>query len=267
MKNPFRLNGPVTGLAFCNRIDEQKLLLQFIQDSQNVLICSHRGSGKTSLVKRVLQNISDKEIDIGVVYADLCGTKSETEFVSRILKSIGALKPVCDPRSFDQGLSLDTLMRLLEKLSKDRKLVVIFDEFQEVTTYTNHELFEKRLRSYIQTHPSISYIYSGCHRQLLIPMFYSSDRAFYQQVLNLSLKRISTGDYLTWLLSIFSKSKNEVSSEILTTIIERFDNSPKLVQNFCFYLWEALQHKAWDEAMMQEIDSLAIKNKKAEAGE
>lgn len=295
MQNPFKYSHTVKGQAFCNRIDEQRNLLQFIQNSQNALIYSHRRTGKSSLIKKVFQNIKDQGLDIGMVYVDLYGTTSESDFVARTLKEMGSLKSnieklikflkenftqipfklgvdplnftptlVFDQRNGDNEFLLNNLMELLGRFSKDKRLVVVFDEFQEITNYVNHEVFEKRLRSFIQTHKNISYIFSGSQTHLLISMFQSNGRAFYQQAASLPLKRISTDDYLLWLTKIFSKSKNPISPEKLRNIIQKFDNHPMFIQFFCFNLWEELQRQPWNDSLVAEIESLMINNKKAE---
>ena len=50
MENPFSYSGIVTGEAFCNRESEMSELGQLAKDSQNVLIYSHRKTGKSSLL-------------------------------------------------------------------------------------------------------------------------------------------------------------------------------------------------------------------------
>ena len=50
MENPFSYSGIVTGEAFCNRESELSELGQLAKDSQNVLIYSHRKTGKSSLL-------------------------------------------------------------------------------------------------------------------------------------------------------------------------------------------------------------------------
>ena len=50
MENPFSYSGIVTGEAFCNRKRELSELGQLAKDSQNVLIYSHRKTGKSSLL-------------------------------------------------------------------------------------------------------------------------------------------------------------------------------------------------------------------------
>ncbi|MCK5099242.1 MAG: ATP-binding protein, partial [Desulfobacteraceae bacterium] len=212
MKNPFNYSNIVTGSSFCNRKKEQADLLEFIKASQNVLLYSHRRTGKSSLVKQIFLNIKQQTPEIGTLYVDLYGTTSEKEFITRVFQQLNALEsstdkllkllknsvekaslqfsfdpltnsPTITPafRAADESLILKNLMELLEKFSKKRKIVIVFDEFQEIVKYTNADSFEKLLRSYIQQHSNICYIFSGSQQHLLTAMFSSQNRAFYQQ--------------------------------------------------------------------------------------
>jgi AAA+ ATPase superfamily predicted ATPase len=53
MENPFKFSGIVEEPAFCNRQNEQKELIQYIENSQNVLLYSHRRYGKSSLILKM----------------------------------------------------------------------------------------------------------------------------------------------------------------------------------------------------------------------
>ncbi len=54
MENPFSYSDYVSGAAFCDRANEQKDLIYYAQNSQNVLVYSHRRMGKTSLILSVV---------------------------------------------------------------------------------------------------------------------------------------------------------------------------------------------------------------------
>ena len=56
--------------------------------------------------------------------------------------------------------------------------IVVFDEFQDVERL-NGESFEKELRSVIQHHKKIGYVFMGSQRHLLLNMFSRKNRALY----------------------------------------------------------------------------------------
>ncbi|MBL0716588.1 MAG: hypothetical protein JJV89_00945, partial [Desulfosarcina sp.] len=92
MENPFSYTSIVEGESFCNRQKEKKDLLNFIINSQNVLLYSHRRYGKTSLIFEVLKRAKQKRPKINTMHVDLYGTLSEKEFVAAIFSSLNQVE-------------------------------------------------------------------------------------------------------------------------------------------------------------------------------
>jgi len=295
MKNPFTYSNIVTGPYFCNRKKEQEDLMEFIRSSQNVLLYSHRRTGKSSLIKQVFLNIKQNSPEIGTLYIDLYGTTSEKEFITRIFQQLNVLEtntdkllkllkssidkfsfqisidpntnsPTITPafKSADENLVLKNLMELLEKFSAKRKIVIALDEFQEVAKYTNADSFEKQLRSFIQQHSNICYIFSGSQQHLLTAMFQSQNRAFYQQAASYPLKQIETKHYIPWMKKLFDEGEFLIGKKNLKKIVAQFNNHPMYIQLFCFFLWRELQHSSWTNEMIGTIERSMIDQKHLE---
>jgi len=295
MINPFTYSNFVTGPSFCNRIKEQRELLEFITASQNVLLYSHRRTGKSSLINQVFQNIKKQKLDIGTLYIDLYGTTSEKEFITRVFQQLNALEsntnkllnllknsinkfsfqlsidpttssPTIAPsfKAADENLILKNLMELLAKFSEKRKIVIAFDEFQEVAKYTNADLFEKQLRSYFQQHSNICYIFSGSQQHLLTAMFESQKKAFYQQAASFPLKEIETKHYILWMKKMFKRGNFSIENDNLKQIVEQFQNHPMYIQLFCFFLWRELRQTPWNAATISKIERSMIEQKHLE---
>ena len=134
------------------------------------------------------------------MYVDLYGTVTEQDFVNalfaalpqvephykRVLKALPGVKlsvsmdPVTGQPCFSVSAApsekrhlLSRAMYILEACAKKNRLAIALDEFQEITEY-GEEGFEKRLRSHIQTHDRIAYIFSGSQAHLLSEMFQSA---------------------------------------------------------------------------------------------
>jgi len=295
MKNPFMYSNFVTGPSFCNRIKEQKELLEFIGASQNVLIYSHRRTGKSSLIKQVFKNIKEQKLDIGMLYIDLYGTTSEKEFITRVFQQLNTLEsntdkllnllkksvnklsfqigfdPVTNSPTIapsfvaaDENMILKNLMALLEKFSEKRKLVIAFDEFQEVAKYSNADSFEKQLRSYIQQHSNICYIFCGSQQHLLTAMFKSQTRAFYQQAASFPLGEIETEHYIPWMEKLFKDGNFSIEEDKLKQIVDQLKNHPMYIQLFCFFLWKELQQTPWTDGTIDKIEHAMIEQKRLE---
>ncbi|MCD4743063.1 MAG: ATP-binding protein [Desulfobacteraceae bacterium] len=295
MENPFNYSNVVTGSSFCNRKKEQADLLEFIKASQNVLLYSHRRTGKSSLIKQIFLNIKQQAPEIGTLYVDLYGTTSEKEFITRVFRQLNALEsntdkllnllknsidklsfqlsidpasnsPTITPtfKATEESLILKNLMALLEKLSKKRKIVIVFDEFQEVVKYTNADSFEKLLRSYIQQHSNICYIFSGSQQHLLTAMFLSQNRAFYQQAASYPLKLIETKHYIPWMKNLFNGGNIAIQKGKLIQIVKHFENHPMYIQLFCFFLWQELKQTSWNDKIISKIEISMIEQKHLE---
>ena len=265
MENPFSYSEYVTGEAFCNRGAEQKDLIYYAQNSQNVLIFSHRRMGKTSLLHQVIHRLKKSKPKINSVYIDLYGTLDENDFIDailtgltqieskleRLLKQMAGLKVTggFDPLTSLPTLSasikprempeyLDKALNLLGSYSTNQKLLVVFDEFQEVAKYSEQG-FEKRLRKVIQRHRNISYIFSGSQKHILIEMFDTAKRAFYKMARSYPLEKIEIRDYTDWAQKLFKKKNVSVDKEIIIDIVERCDYQPMYIQQFLFDLWRS----------------------------
>ncbi len=269
MKNPFQYTGIVEGESFCNRETEVTELLKYCMASQNVLLYSHRRYGKTSLIHRVFSVLGEREPSIRKLYIDLYGTLTEQKFITNVFKSFSQLEskveklvnlakgvfgsvkisfsfdPVTNAPSIsplfepeDKDLALGEVMAVIKKYSKKEKLVIVFDEFQEISNY-NDNSFEKRLRKITQGHQNVCYIFMGSQRHILEQMFNSSGRAFYKQAESYPLGKIETDHYVEWIRGLYHKYKDSVPpDDIINEVVNRCENHPMYIQRYFFHLWD-----------------------------
>ncbi len=294
MKNPFAYSNYVTGESFCNRTKELSELLRYIKGSQNVLLYSHRRYGKSSLIRQAFREIKEKSLNIGTMHVELYGTISEKDFIirtfqglnqlesnfERLLKSVSkALKNIKLNLSIDSAtgatsvspsfeavnekIILEELMNILSKYSQKRELVIAFDEFQEVANYTE-DGFEKRLRSFIQQHSNICYIFSGSQQHLITEMFNSNNRAFYKLAESFPLDKIETKHYIPWVQNLFSRNNVHLSTELIEEIVTRFENHPMYIQNFLFHLWEEPGKKGFSPEIINKVENAIIEKRSLE---
>ncbi|MBW2607418.1 MAG: ATP-binding protein [Deltaproteobacteria bacterium] len=294
MQNPFAYSNYVTGESFCNRKKELSELLKYIKGSQNVLLYSHRRYGKSSLIRQIFREIKNKNLNIGTMHVELYGTISEKDFITRtfqglnklesnferLLKSVSkAIKNIKLNLSIDSATGstlvspsfeaanekviLEELMNILLKYSQKHKLVIAFDEFQEVANYTE-DGFEKRLRSFIQQHSNICYIFSGSQQHLIIEMFNSNNRAFYKLAESFHLDKIETKHYIPWIQNLFSRKKVNLHDELIEEIAQRFENHPMYIQNFLFHLWERPVKRGFSPEILNEVEDAIIEKRSLE---
>jgi uncharacterized protein len=211
MKNPFEYGGVVSGHAFCDREAEKTDLLKAIRNNDKLFVFSERRFGKTSLVRSVIDKLPSKRSVSA--YVDLWPTDDEPSFVTALAKAItssmstsvekllstgkklfGSLVPTMTVNDegkpelsfgFSKNVKVDrALEEVLETPARiankhDKNVVVVFDEFQQILEYQN-DLVERKLRSVIQHHREIAYIFLGSRRHLIQKMFMEKNRPLYR---------------------------------------------------------------------------------------
>lgn len=283
MMNPFVYDREVSGEAFFNRRSELEELSKSIENSTNTLIYSPRRYGKTSLIKEVLRRAEEGKTI--TCYCNLYPITSEEDFINIFTNAIG--KSVKEPlrkgleilKSIftsisplftvdDDGkpvfkLDIDSRQKLSNILEnaleaipayaarKRCKAVVVFDEFQQISILPSDRL-EKMLRTHIQTHKDVSYIFLGSKKHLLYGIFSNPNRPFYRSVRHFPLNKMNTEDYYQFIRKQFPKVKIEIEDKDIYKIIGTAENHPYYVQY--------IAHEIWDIAFGEkrvEIDMVA----------
>jgi hypothetical protein len=198
MPNPFSLGKIVKDESFCNRKEEIRRLTGYALSGVNTVIYSPRRYGKTTLVKKVQENIV-----IPSYYCDLFGVVSVKDIINRIVSSIllpmkdkqslfrktvdkfRFLRPSIniDPLTGSYSLSLsmqddgntynnmERLMYAIKELSVQQgNMLMIFDEFQEISEIRNSSQIEGVMRSVIQETDDLAFFFIGS-RMLVITLF------------------------------------------------------------------------------------------------
>jgi len=156
-----------------------------------------------------------------------------------------------------ESRTVDELFAFLEALSQKKKMVVAFDEFQEISAYGG-ETFEKNLRKSIQRHDRISYIFAGSQRHLITEMFNDRKRAFYMLAARYPLEKIQTPDYVKWINGLYRKAERKIEAKYIKDVVARCDNHPMYVQEFFFNLWS---EKASSFEHLDKIERLILEKR------
>jgi len=287
--NPFSFTQTVSGKAFCNRKKELQDLLGYMRTSQNVLLYSHRRHGKTSLIQQSFESLNTSRPKFATMLVNLYGTLTEKDFIEAVFKGISQIEtradrlmklasgfiksirysydPVTRSHTIFPDLNatelkpaLDGLMKVIADYSTKRKLVVAFDEFQEIAGYS-HGSFEKQLRGHIQTHDNIGYVFSGSQTHLLMRMFNDYDRAFYRQAQSYPLGKIDTSAFVAWAVALFKEQDRLIPEPLVEDVVRRCEHHPMYVQQFLYHLWDAPR---LDAASVDHIEQQIIQRHRLE---
>ncbi len=290
MRNPFRYGGVVEDEAFCNRKQELADLLRAVENAEKMFVHAERRMGKTSLVKRGLGRLSDKKAK--AIYVDLWPTEGELSFTTATAKAIveatatrvdqllevakrffSRLAPsvtVDDegkPQvSFGIRQGEDALPQVEEVLAVPAKLaaqegkrvVVVFDEFQQVLTYGNDQV-ERKLRSTIQTQQDVAYLFLGSRKHLIQKMFLDKARPLYRAGGHYPLGPIAATHWRPFIQARFEQADKRIGPDHIGELCALTGGHPFYTQHLCHTLWERCEPgREVDGALMAEAVSLLL---------
>lgn len=268
MDNPFIYGKVVRGKHFTNREKEIKALLDDLTSGQNVLIFSPRRYGKTSLVLKVREKLVAGGVMVAYIDFFPLGTKHRlveaygkallkatqsklddaVEFArdifSRLRPSI-TVRPEGLPdielsfsdKSNDIDRALEEVMESAERIAvkKAKRLVVIFDEFQEFEKLDKD--FDKKLRAVIQHHANVSYVFMGSKRHLIERLFFIKDRALYQSAKPFPLGNIPREKFVAYIRRAFKDSQMTITDNAIGRILDLSGSHPYYTQQLCHEVW------------------------------
>jgi uncharacterized protein len=278
--NPFLTISYEGADYFCDREAETKELLSNSKNGRNTLLLSPRRLGKTSLIKHLFHQLPKWNC----LYVDL----NETSSVGDLLKVLSSalanasskkmnLKEFLtswkmtmefDPYtgSFSTGmnwvkpsLEMKTVEELFNRLSKEKNVLIAFDEFQRITEYPESNT-EGWLRGLAQKYPSIRFIFSGSHQRILQEMFNSHKRPFYRSSDMIKLTFIDRTIYSAFIQRHFKTGKKHFSESSLPSFIyDQMGGRTAYIQEVCNRLYELNKTNLAEEDIFLIIGNLVQK--------
>ena len=288
MENPFRYGGIVLGPYFADRQKELKELKKEVENLNRVFLVSPRRHGKTCLLFNLIESLKAEKIS--AAYIDLnahpdirslagdyalqtCkALETNRDKLMKLLSGLKNYKPRFSVESDGTRISVelistlqdkDALPALLESMQyaetltrqKRKKLVVIIDEFSELTKY-NGQTLEKALRSQIQKHQRIAYIFSGSEQSIMLAMLRDRKRAFYKLGRIMELGPIDRNTYMDFILQWLKKGRITASTQDLQLLFELGVDVPYNIQRLCNNMWDLAQKD--NKVTSDIIDKLPI---------
>jgi hypothetical protein len=273
LENPFRYGGIVLGPYFADRQDEMEELKKEIRNLSRVFLVSPRRYGKTCLLFNLIESLKIEKTPVAYLdlnaYPDIkslsgdyalqtCkALETNRDKLIKALSSLKNFKPQLSVESDGTKISValmstlqekDALSALLESMQyaeslakrTRKKLVVIFDEFSELAKY-NGDTLEKALRSEIQKHQNIAYIFSGSEQSVMLAMLRDRKRAFYKLGRIMELGHIDRRGYKKFIVQWLKKGGITVSSPDLQRLFELGKDVPYNIQRLCNNMWDLAQ--------------------------
>lgn len=276
--NPFLFGKPVQGAYFCNRREELQHLKLLFRGRNSGWLYAPRRYGKTSLIREAFALLEGESIL--TAYVDLWPLDDDADFVRPFMDGINCLlqrewggldkilnvlrgtlkgfvptvtmndegRPVFSvaPVDVSSRLPIEELLGLPEQLAKHKntRVVIAFDEFQEVTKVKG---LESRLRSVMQHQQRVSYILAGSQAGLLQKMFSKPESPFFYFAEHVPIGRIPRSELARYVYGRFQWCGIPVSEETALALVALAEDHPNFVQQFAATAWNLLQQNSFEE--------------------
>lgn len=284
MKNPFNYLQFATGDYFYNRREIlADLHSRFVSGQTNVVLYGPRRYGKSSLVSELASLLEMKgficltfdmvkmpTLDIFInayakkIYKQLAPLRSNVNHITQFFKY---LRPVFSlAPDGEMGLSFNTaekemgpeelseVLDLPQRLAGDKRILIILDEFQEVKDILPNDGFERVMRSVIQTHANVSYIFLGSRYHMLRRMFTDHNRPFYKSAIPMLLDRPPEEESVAFVMSRFESAGCSVSPEVARSLVAKIDNIPYYIQQLGFETFRLVDDAGRTVATAEDVE-------------
>jgi len=281
-ENPFIYGQVVTGEYFTDRESEIKEISQEIISGQSIILVSPRRYGKTSLIintvnklklpwiKIDMQLITD-ELDLSNNLIRKVLSLSKFEKIKHYLKEL-RIQPAVqyDPATeeisvvFNPGernikVYLEDALELPQKVAKkiSKRIIVIFDEFQEVRRISKG--LEKKMRAVFQHHREVSYIFIGSQEHMVRDIFENKNNPFYKFGKQIVLREIEYPKIKKFVIERFA-SKGLNAKRIIEKILKITNKHPYYTQQLCHEIFAVADKKILTEEFVEKAIANILSN-------
>lgn len=290
MVNPFKFGKAVTGEAFYDRADSfNKLYVKLSGGASNVVMYAPRRYGKTSLVKKVLARFAEEgtpticfnfdkietiEKFCEQYTASVCSLVGMGQETADLLKTyLSHLHPTVSiggdiPFSirFDYGekmtsTSLSAVLDFADKVAREklgRRLIVAFDEFQEIERLSPDLPLEGIFRGCIQEHENVGYLFFGSKTHILKRMFSDKSRPFYKSAATMKLGKPPLAESEDFVRRRFASRSIGIDDDVAARIVRESDNVPYYLQQLSALTFEVVCERAGDWVEDRDVDAAIL---------
>lgn len=270
--NPFRYGDLALDDAFTNRGGELAALCADMRNGQNVVIFAPRRYGKSSLIWRAAQELVGSG-DVLVAQVDVMRASTKERFAEKLAAAIyediaSVLYRVRDRAtavfrglriaptitlqadgslSFgftgghapaDLDATIEHLLTLPAQLAadRDRRVALVFDEFQEIVKLDRHLI--ALMRSVFQEQAEVSHVYLGSRRHMMQQIFNDEHEPFWRSAKQMELGVIAPGLFAAFLATRFASTGKGIDRGAVDALLQITHAHPYGTQELAYGLWE-----------------------------
>ena len=256
---PFEYGCVVKGEVFCPRPEIESMLASNMESGQNTVVVGERRMGKTSLIMAAFS----KTRKCRLLYVDLLNIRTIADFCDRVasaasrmgrgrtflqktLSFLARLRPTLsvdphngmpvvsvDSRLAEHVSSFEDIVAMIEKFSEKERVVVVFDEFQEILKLDNPGQALATLRSKIQFLSETCFVFSGSVRRDMVRIFIDYKSPFYKSAATLNVGAIDDDSFIDFLQRRFAVGGRKASRDFLLKVLDTANRVSGDVQQLC----------------------------------
>ena len=270
MESPFQFGTLATKENFIDRNEDRAMLKQLLTSHINVMLISPRRWGKSSLVKRSMEELTSEENDIKVCFIDAFSISSEAEFyrtfaskviecasskfekwaedakelLNGVIPQLIIKDQITDFMAFDIKFKPEekdklTILQLPETLAKKKgiKIIVCIDEFQQLSNLAEYKDMEGKMRSVWQQQELTTYCMYGSKRHMMMDIFNNSNNPFYRFGQVVFLDKITKNNWMPFIIEGFRKTNKHISEDYASQICDIVECHSWYLQQLSFFIW------------------------------
>ena len=266
MENPFVIKSYESKELFCDREEELQLMLRNCINNTDMTLISQRRMGKTDLILRLFDELSESQQEIHTIYLDISVSRSIDDFIKllaeatrksfqpqtsigdKLMTFIKSLRPQLsfdnitgDPQlqityqtAHEKEYTLRSLFEFLD--NQDEHIVIAIDEFQQIRDYPEKNM-EALLRTYIQQTHHLTFIFCGSKKHLMADIFSNEKDPFYNSTAFVSLDKISEVSYSTFIRKLMNERGRNITDEAIQFILEWTRRHTYYTQQLCHTIY------------------------------
>jgi len=287
--NPFVYSHPLAPEDIIDRDQETHDLLTKAIGGHYVRLYAPRKYGKTSLLKRALQeggtheglipilvdlyrvvSIADVTIRVERAYAAALKGSMHGKIEAWLQQtglglSLGAFgisaKIQLNPKDVEPLAALHALLDLPQRLDEQGgyRAFIALDEFQDVNNIPN---LDGIMRSHFQHQAAFaSYVFAGSEPGLMKQLFEDRSRPLYGSAVPMRLGRLPYEDLAAYIAERFAQTDRNVG-EALNPLLSAADGHPQRSMLLAYHLWEQVEQgdtatlDSWRRAYATALDEL-----------
>ena len=259
MENPFKFGTIVEDDFFTDRVNEVNYICQYVNSANHLIIISPRRFGKSSLVAKAVKRTGRKYITI-----NLQQITSVSDLSSKLLRELFKIHPIERLRhmishfriiptvmtnpvtgamdvsfqpSADSTILLEDALMLIENAHTEAdRVIVVFDEFQEICDIAPN--LDNQLRAIMQQQKHINYILLGSQESMMSDIFENKKSPFYHFGQVMRLGKLPRDDFFLYLSERLKSCYPKSYKDLANCILEYADCHPYYSQQLAANIWQ-----------------------------